>query len=163
MPHQLPLKAACWLYRICQNPSNSFWLGSRPNPQRIKKTPYWRLILWGGSRSPNNRYGRTPHQSPETSHNLAFLKDFICLKRPYRWLCKRRKYRRHVCGGYMTVKPVPGILRPCISSVLLKLDGGVNVILDVGSNADCKPDVLYQFGILGSLLLSMSVAFKILR
>lgn len=54
-------------------------------------------------------------------------------------------------GGYMTVKPVPGILRPCISSVLPKLDGGVNIILDVGSNADCKPDVLYQFGILGSL------------
>ena len=35
--------------------------------------------------------------------------------------------------------------------VLPKLDGGVNVILDVGANADCKPDVLYQFGILGSL------------
>ena len=54
-------------------------------------------------------------------------------------------------GGYMSVKPIPGILRPCISSVLPKLDGGVNVILDVGSNADCKADVLYQFGILGSL------------
>ena len=54
-------------------------------------------------------------------------------------------------GGYMSVKPIPGILRPCISSVLPKLDGGVNVILDVGANADCKPDVLYQFGILGSL------------
>jgi len=54
-------------------------------------------------------------------------------------------------GGYMSVKPIPGILRPCISSVLPKLDGGVNVVLDVGANADCKPDVLYQFGILGSL------------
>lgn len=54
-------------------------------------------------------------------------------------------------GGYMSVKPIPGILRPCISSVLPKLDGGVNVILDVGANADCKADVLYQFGILGSL------------
>lgn len=54
-------------------------------------------------------------------------------------------------GGYMSVKPVPGILRPCISSVMPRLDGGVNVILDVGANADCKPDVLYQFGILGSL------------
>jgi len=54
-------------------------------------------------------------------------------------------------GGYMSVKPVPGILRPCISSVLPKVDGGVNVILDVGANADCKADVLYQFGILGSL------------
>ena len=54
-------------------------------------------------------------------------------------------------GGYMSVIPIPGILRPCISSVLPKLDGGVNVILDVGANADCKADVLYQFGILGSL------------
>lgn len=54
-------------------------------------------------------------------------------------------------GGYMTVKPIAGVLRPCISSVLPKEDGGVNVILDVGANADCKPDVLYQFGILGSL------------
>ena len=54
-------------------------------------------------------------------------------------------------GGYMSVKPIPGVLRPCISSVLPKEDGGVNVILDVGANADCKPDVLYQFGILGSL------------
>ncbi|MGC6428245.1 MAG: phosphate acyltransferase PlsX [Flavobacteriales bacterium] len=54
-------------------------------------------------------------------------------------------------GGYMSVKPIPGILRPCISSILPKEDGGVNVVLDVGANADCKADVLYQFGILGSL------------
>lgn len=54
-------------------------------------------------------------------------------------------------GGYMSVKPIVGVLRPCISSVLPKEDGGVNVILDVGANADCKADVLYQFGILGSL------------
>lgn len=54
-------------------------------------------------------------------------------------------------GGYMSVKPIAGVLRPCISSVLPKEDGGVNVILDVGANADCKPDVLYQFGILGAL------------
>ena len=54
-------------------------------------------------------------------------------------------------GGYMSVKPIAGVLRPCISSILPKEDGGVNVILDVGANADCKPDVLYQFGILGSL------------
>lgn len=54
-------------------------------------------------------------------------------------------------GGYMSVKPIAGVLRPCISSVLPKEDGGVNIILDVGANADCKADVLYQFGILGSL------------
>ena len=54
-------------------------------------------------------------------------------------------------GSMYTIRPVPGIIRPSITSVLPKNNGGVGVILDVGINADCKPDVLYQFGILGSL------------
>jgi glycerol-3-phosphate acyltransferase PlsX len=33
-----------------------------------------------------------------------------------------------------------------------KQNGGFGILLDVGTNADCKPDVLYQFGILGSIL-----------
>ncbi|TND09918.1 MAG: fatty acid/phospholipid synthesis protein PlsX [Bacteroidetes bacterium] len=54
-------------------------------------------------------------------------------------------------GSMFTVKSIPGVIRPCITSVLPKESGGFGLILDVGSNADCKPDVLYQFGILGSL------------
>jgi len=54
-------------------------------------------------------------------------------------------------GGYYSAKAIPGILRPAISSLIPREDGGVTVLLDVGANADCKPDVLYQFGVLGSL------------
>lgn len=54
-------------------------------------------------------------------------------------------------GAMYSVQTIPGIIRPCITSVLPKESGGVNVLLDVGVNADCKPDVLYQFGILGSI------------
>ena len=54
-------------------------------------------------------------------------------------------------GGFYSVKAIEGILRPAISTLIPKNDGGVTVLLDVGANADCKPDVLYQFGILGSL------------
>jgi len=54
-------------------------------------------------------------------------------------------------GGYYSVKAITGILRPAISTLIPREDGGVTVLLDVGANADCKPDVLYQFGILGSL------------
>jgi glycerol-3-phosphate acyltransferase PlsX len=54
-------------------------------------------------------------------------------------------------GSMLTVKPIPGILRPSISSVLPKEDGGVGIILDVGINADCKPEVLQQFALLGSI------------
>ncbi|MGB0428394.1 MAG: phosphate acyltransferase PlsX [Flavobacteriales bacterium] len=54
-------------------------------------------------------------------------------------------------GGFYTVKAIPGIIRPCISSTIPLYDGREALLLDVGVNADCKPDVLLQFGILGSL------------
>jgi len=54
-------------------------------------------------------------------------------------------------GSMFSVKTIPGVIRPCITSLLPKENGGVGVMLDVGINADCKPDVLYQFAILGSL------------
>jgi glycerol-3-phosphate acyltransferase PlsX len=54
-------------------------------------------------------------------------------------------------GSMFSVKVVSGVIRPCITSLLPKENGGIGLILDVGSNADCKPDVLYQFAVLGSL------------
>ena len=54
-------------------------------------------------------------------------------------------------GSFYTVKAITGVIRPSITSVLPKENGSVGLILDVGINVDCKPDVLYQFGILGSL------------
>jgi glycerol-3-phosphate acyltransferase PlsX len=54
-------------------------------------------------------------------------------------------------GGFYTVKAISGVLRPPLATIFPKENGGVNVLLDVGANADCKPDVLYQFGLLGSL------------
>ncbi len=54
-------------------------------------------------------------------------------------------------GSMFSVKAVPGVIRPCITGILPKEKGGFNIILDVGTNADCKPDVLYQFAILGSI------------
>ena len=54
-------------------------------------------------------------------------------------------------GGFYSVKSISGVIRPCLSSILPKENGKEGILLDVGANADCKPDVLYQFGILGSL------------
>ena len=54
-------------------------------------------------------------------------------------------------GAMYTVKQIPGVLRPAISTFPPRIDGKLNVLLDVGLNADCKPDVLFQYGILGSL------------
>ena len=54
-------------------------------------------------------------------------------------------------GAMFTVKPVPGVLRPAIANFLPKLNGGYGILLDVGANAECKPEMLEQFGELGSL------------
>jgi len=54
-------------------------------------------------------------------------------------------------GAMYKINTIPGIIRPCIASVLPTIDGGNSILLDVGSNADCKADVLYQFAILGSI------------
>jgi glycerol-3-phosphate acyltransferase PlsX len=56
-------------------------------------------------------------------------------------------------GAFYTVKSVAGVIRPSVTSILPKEQGGVGLILDVGINADCKPDVLNQFAILGSLYI----------
>ena len=54
-------------------------------------------------------------------------------------------------GAMFSVKVVPGVIRPSIGTILPKENSKIGFMLDVGANADCKPDVLYQFGILGSL------------
>lgn len=54
-------------------------------------------------------------------------------------------------GSMFSVKTISGVIRPAIASNIPKLKSGFGIMLDVGANADCKPDTLLQFGILGSL------------
>jgi len=54
-------------------------------------------------------------------------------------------------GASYTVNVIPGVLRPALATVLPCIDDRYSVILDVGLNPDCKPDVLLQYGILGSI------------
>lgn len=54
-------------------------------------------------------------------------------------------------GASYTVNVIPGVFRPALAAILPSVDGRSSVILDIGLNPDCKPDVLLQYGILGSL------------
>ena len=54
-------------------------------------------------------------------------------------------------GCMCTVKQIEGIIRPAISSVIPTIDGGEVMLLDVGLNVDCKPEVLCQYGTIGNL------------
>ena len=54
-------------------------------------------------------------------------------------------------GSLYTVKQIEGVIRPSISTLIPTVEGEQSLLLDVGLNVDCKPDVLYQYGLIGSL------------
>ena len=54
-------------------------------------------------------------------------------------------------GAMFTIKVLKGVIRPAISSIIPKASGGSGLLLDVGLNADCKPEQLNQFAIMGTV------------
>ncbi|MFP4487779.1 MAG: phosphate acyltransferase PlsX [Bacteroidales bacterium] len=54
-------------------------------------------------------------------------------------------------GASYTVNVIPGVFRPALAIALPATGGARSVLLDVGLNPDCKPDVLLQYARLGSL------------
>ncbi len=54
-------------------------------------------------------------------------------------------------GAMFTVKGIDGVIRPCIASPVPRIDGKFNFMLDVGLNADCKPEYMVQFAQMGKL------------
>jgi glycerol-3-phosphate acyltransferase PlsX len=57
-------------------------------------------------------------------------------------------------GSLMTIKAIPGIERPCLTSIVPRMNNHPGLLLDVGANADCKPEHLQQFALLGSSFYS---------
>lgn len=53
-------------------------------------------------------------------------------------------------GTMYSVGLMENVLRPCLAALIPKATEGVTVLLDVGVDTDTKPEVLYQFGLLGS-------------
>ncbi|MFH0892864.1 MAG: phosphate--acyl-ACP acyltransferase [Bacteroidota bacterium] len=54
-------------------------------------------------------------------------------------------------GAIYVIGLIEGIMRPCITNPIPKEDGGIGILLDAGINSDVKPELLQQFGIIGSL------------
>ena len=54
-------------------------------------------------------------------------------------------------GAMYSVNNIHGVIRPSTLSCIPKENGSMNVMLDIGTNPDIKPDILYQFAILGSI------------
>lgn len=63
-------------------------------------------------------------------------------------------------GASYTVNVIPGVLRPALAAIVPCVDGRSSILLDVGINPDCKPDVLLQYGILGSIYAKYVLGIK---
>ncbi len=54
-------------------------------------------------------------------------------------------------GCMQVVKPIKGVIRPVISTLMPIVMNRRGLLLDVGLNVDAKPEVLAQYGLLGSI------------
>lgn len=57
-----------------------------------------------------------------------------------------------VVGGTLIVKRIKGVKRPALASVIPGKNNNY-LMLDIGANADCRPEMLQQFGIMGSVYM----------
>ncbi|HAH59677.1 MAG TPA: phosphate--acyl-ACP acyltransferase, partial [Bacteroidales bacterium] len=63
-------------------------------------------------------------------------------------------------GAIYSIDTIQGVIRPCTFAMLPQEAGGLSLLVDVGTNPDAKPDVMYQFGLLGSLTAKSVYSIK---
>lgn len=79
------------------------------------------------------------------SKGFAYLKEGLIDA-----FCSAGNSGAMVVGSMYSIEAIEGVIRPCTAVVLPKENGGNTFLLDIGTNPDPKPEMMYQFGILGS-------------
>lgn len=63
-------------------------------------------------------------------------------------------------GALFSIKAIEGVTRPTIGAYIPRENGTLGLLVDAGINADCKPENLIQFAILGSLYAEHILGYK---
>lgn len=93
----------------------------------------------------------SPVKSIASSPNSSIVKGFDLLAEgKIDGFCSAGNSGSMLVGSVMKLGLVREDLRPCLLSILPNLAGQDGILLDVGANADCKPENLLDFAILGS-------------
>jgi len=87
-------------------------------------------------------------QKPESSIAVGFQ---LLQSGEAQAFCSAGNTGAMMVGAMFTVKVLPGIMRPAIMGYLPKEDGKVGALVDIGANADCKPEQLNQFAEMGAI------------
>jgi len=96
--------------------------------------------------------GEHPAKAFASKTNSSIVKGFSMLKSGHiDGFTSAGNTGAMLVGVIQVTKVIPGVIRPCIAATIPNINGNPNIIVDVGINPDSKPDVLYQYGILGSV------------
>lgn len=58
-----------------------------------------------------------------------------------------------------TIGDMPGVIRPALTGIF-PVQGGYAVVLDIGANAECRPEFLVQFAVMGSVYAEKMMGAK---
>lgn len=111
-------------------------------PSRFKIVHTTQVIEMGDV--PAKAYSQKPDSSIAVGYRMLKEKQID-------GFCSAGNTGAMLVGASYTVNVIPGVLRPALATIVPSLNTRNSVILDVGLSPDCKPDVLLQYGILGSL------------
>jgi len=93
-----------------------------------------------------------PYKAFMTKADSSIVKGFKMLKDgEIDAFCSAGNTGAMLVGALFSIKALEGVIRPTISSIIPKANGTTGLLLDVGLNADCKPEQLNQFAIMGSV------------
>lgn len=102
----------------------------------------------------------SPVKSIASSPNSSIVKGFDLLKEgKIDGFCSAGNSGSMLVGSVMKLGLLREDLRPCLLSILPNLKGADGILLDVGANADCKPENLLDFAILGSTYAEVHLKF----
>jgi phosphate acyltransferase len=91
-----------------------------------------------------------PYKAFLTKKNSSIVKGFKSLKiGEIDSFCSAGNTGAMMIGATQVINSIPGIIRPAIAGLIPNQKKHSSILLDVGINPDAKPDVLYQYGILG--------------
>jgi len=80
-----------------------------------------------------------------------FLGQRLLAKGSLDGFCSAGNTGAMMVGAMQIITSIPGIIRPAIAATIPNVEGTQSVILDVGLNPDARPDVLYQYGSIGTI------------
>ena len=92
-----------------------------------------------------------PYKAFMTKKESSIVQGFKYLKNgKIDGFCSAGNTGAMMIGAMQIINSIPGIVRPAIAANIPNIKNTPSILLDVGLNPDSKPDVLYQYGMLGS-------------